>query len=413
MNKLRKYLPKVNLSILMVLAFVMPIHLRFIPVLIVLFVLLTIVDGFINKTFLFSQKKMVITGLLFFLIHIASVFYSDNKTLAWFDIEVKLSLFIFPIVFLFKNPLLLKRKNWVLNSFVLGSIVSSIAMLIIAFFRFDGTNSQVFYYTSFSLFHPSYMAMYFVFSILIIIQIMDKDLKKLNHRIIGYLSILFLLILISFLQSKAGILSSIAISLYYLVYSFLRFRTLVMRISFFILAVSVSLVFAQKTNRLQAMAQSVEKISEQGQTTGSTGIRYSMWKVAVEAIGEHWLFGVGSGDIKPILFQKYKVQKLEDAIKNNYNIHNQYLETFLGQGLIGIFLLLYLLYLGIREAFRKKKLLWSGFIILIALNMGPESMLNTQMGVVFIAFFYYFLFTINPPESVPIKKLDKLSSTID
>ena len=409
MSKLAQYLPKINLSILMVLVFVMPIHLRFIPVLIALFGILNIVDGFVNKTFSFSHKKIIITGLLFFFIHLISVFYSDNKAVAWFDIEIKLSLLVFPIIFLFKNSFIIERKRWVLISFVLGTIVSSIIMLLFAYYRFDGVNSHVFYYAELSLFHPSYMAMYFIFSILIIIRIMDKDLSKLNHRLIAYSIILFLLILISLLQSKAGILSIIAISFYYIVFAFIRSKALMLRISFFVLAVSVSLIFVQKNNRLQTMANAVEKISDEGRTSGSTGIRFSMWKVTIQEIPKYWIFGVGSGDIKEVLFKRYEEEGLTEAIEGNYNVHNQYLETFFGQGIIGISLLLLLLFFGIQEALKKKELILSGYIILITLSMGPESMLNSQMGVVFISFFYYFLFVFDIPNDEKnsiYKKLD-------
>jgi len=399
MNKLAKYLPKVNLSILMVMVFVMPIHLRFIPVLITLFGILNIVDGFINKTFSLNHKKIMIAGLLFFFIHLISVFYSDNKPIAWFDIEVKLSLLIFPLIFLFKSPLIFHRKKWVLLSFVAGTVTSAIIMLVFAYYRFDGANSNVFYYTELSLFHPSYMAMYFIFSILIIIRIMDKSLKRLNHRIMGYLIILFLLILISLLQSKAGILSMIVISFYYMVFAFIRSKPLMLRISFFALAVSISLVFVQKNSRLETMANAVEKISDNGRTSGSTGIRFSMWKVTIHEIPKYWMFGVGCGDIKDVLFKKYEEEGLTEAIEGNYNVHNQYLETFFGQGIIGISLLLILLFFGIQEALKKKELILSGFIILITLSMGPESMLNSQMGVVFIAFFYYFLFVFDLPNN--------------
>ena len=388
----------------MVLAFAMPIHLKFIPILIGVFVFLTLIDGIVNKTFSFNHKGIVITGLSFFLMHLLSVTYSENKDAAWFDMEVKFSLLIFPLLFLFKNPFLLKMKKWVLISFVFGSVVSSIIMLILAFSRFDGLNSYVFYYSELGLFHPSYMSMYFIFAILIIVNIMDNNLKKLSHRIIAYILILFLLVLISQLQSKAGVLSTIVISFYYLIFSFIGSKPLVMRISFFILAISVSLIFVQKNSRLTAMAESVEKISEEGKSNSSTGVRYSMWKITANALEDHWLIGVGAGDIKPVLFEKYEEAHLTKPIRNNYNVHNQYLETFIGQGIIGISLLLLLLLIGIREALKRKKLLLSGFILLIGLSMAPESMLNNQMGVVFIAFFYYFLFSFETdknPKSIP------------
>ena len=401
--KLKKYIPKISLSILLVMAFVMPIHIRSIPFLITLFVALNLVDGYINKTFVFAHKRMVIAGILFYLVHLISVFYSDDKDAAWFDMEVKFSLLLFPLIFLFKSPLIIEKKKWVLISFALGTIVSAFIMLIFAYFRFDGQNTQVFYYTKLSLFHPSYLSMYFIFAILIVIKIMVENLKMLNHRIIAYLIILFLLILISQLQSKAGILSIIFISFYYLIFAFIRSNVLQLRISFFVLAVSLSLVFVQKESRFKEMTHSMEKISEGYQTTGSTGTRYSIWKVAIQEIKGHWLIGVGAGDIKSALVEGYNKDDSNISVNSNLNVHCQYLETLLGQGIIGLSILLYLLFLGVQYSIKRKELFLSGFILLIILSMGPESMLNKQAGVVFVTFFYYFLFTVDIPNSSSIK----------
>jgi len=393
MNSIKKYLPKITLSILMVMAFAMPIHLRIMPILIILFVVFNLIDGIINRTFVFNNKKFVILGILFYLVHIISVSYSKYRGAAWFDMEVKLSLIVFPLKFLFKNPLIINRKKWVLYSFVVGSIVSSIIMLLFAYSRFDGRNSYVFYYAELGLFHPSYMSMYFIFAILIIIRMIDKDIKELSTRVIAYITIVFLLVLIFQLQSKAGILSIIFISIYYLVFAFIRSNPILLRTSFLVLAVSLSLIFIQKESRLQSMAKSVKTIKKEGHTSGSTGVRYSMWVITSQDLKNHWLTGVGAGDIKPELFKIYQEKGLTEAIKGNFNIHNQYLETFYGPGIAGISLLLLLLFMGLREALKRKELILSGFIILITLSFGPESMLNSQMGVDFFSFFYYFLFS--------------------
>ncbi|MCK5775782.1 MAG: O-antigen ligase family protein, partial [Bacteroidales bacterium] len=242
---------------------------------------------------------------------------------------------------------------------------------------------------------------YFIFAILIIIRLIEQDIKKLSGRIIAYITIIFLLILIFQLQSKAGILSIIIISIYYLAFAFIRSKPIVLRASFLVLAVSLSLTYIQKESRLQSMTTSLETIQKEGQSSGSTGIRYSMWTITAQDLKNHWLTGVGAGDIKPELFIIYKEKGLTEAIKGNFNIHNQYLETFYGQGIIGISLLLLLLFMGLRESLKRKELLLSGFVILIALSFGPESMLNSQMGVVFFSFFYYFLFSFTAEPKKP------------
>ena len=377
----------------MLMVFLMPLLNRLVPILIALLSLLILWDGYLNKTFTFSHKNIVVSGVLFYLFHLISVGYSDYKEVAWFDMGVKFSLLLFPLLFLFKNPELIQKRNRVLWAFVAGSLLSSLIMLANAFWRFDGQDLSVFYYIQLSLFHPSYMAMYFIFCILILIDFIGQKESAKKHKIWSYLAVLFLVFIIFLLQSKAGILSLVLIALYYTVFALIKKRFSIVKISILVLVVSIGFISLQRNSRLQTMTQSIEKISEEGQAKSSTGIRYDMWKVTLRAISENWLFGVGSGDIKPVLFRKYEVQKLEDAINNNYNVHNQYLETFLGQGIFGIGLLLLLLLFGLLEAIKRNSLFLSGFVLLIALSLLPESMLNQQAGVIFIAFFYYFLFT--------------------
>ncbi len=393
MNKLRTYLPKMILSTFMLMVFLMPLLNRFVPILIAVLSLLILWDGFLNKNFSFSYKKIVVTAVLFYVFHLISVLYSDYKEVALFDMGVKFSLVLFPLIFLFKNQYVIQKKNWVLWAFVTGSLVSSLLMLSYAFWRFDGQDTSVFYYVSLSLFHPSYMAMYFIFSILILIDFIGRKESTKKQKLWSYLLVLFLVVIIFLLQSKAGILSLVLIVLYYSVFALIKKRFSVVKISILVLVVSIGFISLQRNSRLQTMTQSIEKISEEGQAKSSTGIRYDMWKVTLRAISENWLFGVGAGDIKPVLFKKYEVQKLEDAINNNYNVHNQYLETFLGQGIFGLGLLLLLLLFGLLEAIKRNSLFLSGFVLLLALSLLPESMLNQQAGVIFMAFFYYFLFT--------------------
>lgn len=380
----------------MLFTFLMPITQKPLGLLIGLFALFTIIDGFVNKTFVFNRKEIFITGTLFFIIHLISVFYSDNQSRAWFDIEVKLSFILFPILFLFKNPFVINHKKWVLLSFVFGSILSSIIMLIKASQNYSELGSAAFYYINIALFHPSYMAMYFIFSIGILINYMvaKKDLNK--SQILPALGILFLLRMIFLLQSKAGILSIIVIATFLLIISLIRVRSMLLKIALSILVISLTLIMVQKSSRLQNMMNSVEEISEKGKSEDkTTGIRFSIWEIAIDEIQNSWITGVGAGDIKPVLFKDYKEEQLEGALKKSLNVHNQYLETFLGQGIIGILSLSYLLFLGFQEAKKRKEILISIFILLITLSMGPESMLNNQAGTIFIAFFYYFLILFN------------------
>lgn len=374
------------------MAFIMPVFVRVIPIFIMLFALFNIIDGLVNKTFRFQYPLIFWVGILFYMIHVVSVFYSKDFDAAWFDISVKLSFLVFPLAFLFQNPKVLAQKKKVLMSFVFGSLLSSVIMLVLAFLKYEELGSAAFYYVELALFHPSYMAMYFVFSIIILVDFIEKSSKSVLENWPSLIAILFLLFMISLLQSKAGIISGILIALFYMLVSIWKKRKKLMIIGVLVLIISSGFIFIQQNNRLLSMVDSVEKASEDQKTDDSTGLRISIWKITLHELKDYWLTGVGSGDIKPVLKKKYEETGLNKAFVQNLNVHNQYLETFLGQGIFGLMLLLTFLILGLLEAFRKQDVLSAAFIVLIAFSLLPESMFNSQMGVIFISFFYYFLF---------------------
>ncbi|OYT14968.1 MAG: hypothetical protein B7C24_15575, partial [Bacteroidetes bacterium 4572_77] len=385
-----KFLPKAILASFMILVFFMPVFYRITPILIGVLAVFILIDAFYHATFDFTPKNIILLGVSFFGIHLLSVFYSDFKEVAWEDVGIKFSLLLFPLLFMFKNPSVIKQKAKVLWAFVAGVLMAGIMMLARAFWVFDGQDISVFFYTKLSLFHPSYMAMYFVFSILILIDFVSAKKRRKPQLIGSMLAFSFLLVFVMLLQSKGAMLSLLVILVFYILYALWRKNKSIFLWSISLLLVFISLIYFQPNSRIKTMNESIEKmVEEDAHITTSTGVRYEMWRVCLNAVSEHWAFGVGSGDIKPVLFKRYEVQKLEDAINNNYNVHNQYLETFLGQGIIGIGLLLALLVLAFRQALMRKSLLLSGFVLLISVSIMPESMLNRQIGVVFIAFFFY------------------------
>lgn len=404
-QKLKLYLPQFNLLTLMLIGFLIPIYIKVVPLLIVLFFCFNLIDGIINNTFVLKDKRIFITAILFFLAHLISTIYSKNQNSAWFDIEIKLSLFVFPVIFLFKNNLLIKKKKNVLFSFVFGSIISSFIMLYGAFVNFNEFGFKAFEYSKLSeiiSFHPSYISMYLIFSIFIIIKYLILKKLNLKQKILPLLSIIFLVIIIFLLQSKAGLLAIIFISFYLLIVSLIKLRSLILKLSVTIIVMLLTLIFVQKSSRLEAMYDSVKDISSNNEDVTSTGIRYEIWKLTIAKIKENPILGVGAGDIKEELFKEYKKKNFTSALDKNLNVHNQFLETFLGQGIIGFSLLLALFYFGFREAHRRRNWLLTVFLMLTFLSFGPESMLNTQSGVIFFAFFYFFLFQFTSEEDIVV-----------
>ena len=83
-------------------------------------------------------------------------------------------------------------------------------------------------------------------------------------------------------------------------------------------------------------------------------------------------------------------------VKQSYNYHNQYLQSFAAIGLFGGILLLILLVTPGIQFLIKKKYLEFVFLFIVGSCFLTESMLERQAGVAFISFFYTLLIILNP-----------------
>ena len=83
------------------------------------------------------------------------------------------------------------------------------------------------------------------------------------------------------------------------------------------------------------------------------------------------------------------------ALKKKLNAHNQFLQTFIGTGIIGFLLLLSITLGAIIKGFINKNYLLILFSLLMILNFLVESMLQAQAGFIFFVFFFCILIRYN------------------
>ena len=397
---MKDLLPKISFNILMLLVASIPTFRSLSPILIVLFAVVSITHGIENKAFEISNKKVFFAGIAFFLIHLISVIYSEQKGVAWFDIEVKLSLLVFPLLFSIKNNFILKNSKYIFITFSAVTIIANIYLLSTSVYNteiadvWNMNRNETWNFSSSNLsqyIHPSYLSMYnlFVLAYLIIQLIEGKERKRFFLIIPSF----FLLIEIFLLQSKAGFMALAAVLLYVTFLLYLRIKNNLLKIALPFIILAVSGYAISQNYRMQIMFKSLVEIVKTGDSkSSSTGARFEIWKATLNVVGRNPLLGVGAGDIKPEMYKEYDKIKTnsEEVEENHYNVHNQFRETMLGQGLIGFGLLIFLLFAALHQAFKNKEHLLAIFVFIIILNFFPESMLNQQAGVVFFAFFYYF-----------------------
>lgn len=359
-----------------------------------------------------GKKKWVKTGLWamvsFYVFHITGLIHTTNFDYAFLDLGMKASFILMPLIWLGARKFTSRQVDLVMSAFTIGTLTVAIYSVVRAFIQYSETNdSGAFFYTDFATMHPSYLSMYALFAFsFIVLSLAGKRLffglsKKWAYGII----ILFFLIYINLLASKAGVLLT-PVAIVILSVFIGRFRESVKK--GFIYAACllgifvVSLFFSPQTvDRLKTMvavtAETAENDNHQASEENheddkeSTAARITTWTASLRVIEDHWLIGTGTGDVKIALAEKYTDMGQHELAEDQLNSHNQYFQSWGALGLPGILALLSVLIAGVAEGLRKRKNLLILLTFIVAANMFVESLLEVQGGIVFFAFFYGLL----------------------
>jgi hypothetical protein len=148
--------------------------------------------------------------------------------------------------------------------------------------------------------------------------------------------------------------------------------------------------------RLYQAFWEVEDYQNGGDINGhSITQRLEFWRAAIAIIEQHWLFGVGTGNVRIAFAKQYDA--MHSTLKSDFRLrsHNQYLEIAVGFGIMGIAWLLFsVVYPGIKTR-KFYTYAYLVFWIIFMLSMFSEDTLETQAGATFYAFFNsFFLFLV-------------------
>ncbi len=393
------------------LAFVIPMYDKLVPPVILIIGLTWILEFSFNEKVQrireSRKRKNILAFGVLYLLYVIGTSYSDvlhGQEGAWFDLEVKMSLLIFPLLFATIDFSKLKddfAEN-ILDAFVGGSLINLIFLLSHAIYRFYflGEPSTVFFYTGLTVFfHPSYIAMFYALSIgILVIRLLSSTGGTKFQRYLTLFLIFVFQIFIVLLSSKSGILGMgvvyIIITLYLIIKKSFGIPILFL-VPLFLLATFVItlFMFPQSYGRFVTVKSSLEQEKTLPVNTHeSSAARVLVWKSALEIIKKNPLFGVGTGDVKQELMRVYKEKGIEMAMEEHLNAHNQYIQTTIAIGFIGLLILLAYFVLPSIYAFKNDNLLYLIFLALVGFHFLFESMLERQAGVVFYAFINSFLF---------------------
>jgi len=352
----------------------------------------------------------------FYLLYVIGLTYSTNLDFAGKDILLKVPFLLFPVLIFTANPSIWKPKmaQNLLFTFTLGSLFALIASLTNSFLHCGETLSiDYFLYGRASLFfHPSYASMYYCFSFIIILYFLINKQLHSWKKIIAWLMFLLFPMEIVLLNSRTGLLAFVIIMLFFAFYVFifnwkksLRFIAYmsvllcVLVTAFYLMPAGTNRLFASINNLFHKEAKALNDAENSGidqknkdAMFGRVDVaRTQVWESAVEVIQDHPVLGVGTGDIKEALMEKYIKHDFPTPQENNLNAHNQFLQVTVTLGFVGLAVFLALLASIFWISWKKRSILLLLFGLLCMINFWTESMFEKQIGVMFFAFFFALL----------------------
>jgi hypothetical protein len=132
----------------------------------------------------------------------------------------------------------------------------------------------------------------------------------------------------------------------------------------------------------------LDKYRKTGDPNGHSVMqRLEYWKASWLIIKEHWLFGVGTGDMNIAFASQY--DKMNSPLEKQWRLrsHNQFLSITVGFGVFGLLWFLFVLAYPFTLKRVRKDFYYFVFFIIFLLSMTNEDTIESQAGLTFYVFF--------------------------
>jgi len=394
-----------DLLLLVVIAFFPLFKMAMISISIILFITISFYLFFNNKititNFKLNRKWVFITSG-FYLWMIVAILYSSNIYEGFESLQSSVAILIFPIVIFLFIDRIPNRVFLIINfCFVIANIFLSLYIHYYLFSKgiYSDFKSVTFWDSpvrdslaeiSFKELHPTYISLWFLYSVLYMLDFLVGKFRELNKQIIflviiGQIILLFTTILLSTRMTLIAFIVAI------IVYSFYKIKNKLTKFLIILVILITTIISVFNVSYLRARLIDEFKVTKLeppvDQTHNSINIRVGIYHCSFKVLKPNWLIGVGAGNVQKELNICYNKFNTDVYQKTNYNTHNQYLHIFIASGIIGLVLFLFLFYYQIKLALLNKDYLYLAFTILLFISFLSENILVRINGVIFFALF--------------------------
>ena len=387
---------------------IMAVYVYWLPPVMILWVLFWIIEnksGF-HKESLWKNKAAILFLLfiVFFFWQVSGLLLTESLDTGVERLFKRLPFLLFPMVLFYPSGRILKNIDMILRLFAIftflyilycfgnalhHSLINQDRKWLFRPHPLDYDYENFFYGARFSgPIHPSYLSMYIITAVLILFESFDNA-DKYFKKGLSAVMIFTLIIAIYLLSARAGILAAIIILPVYFLFKFNKRLPKIVVLLIIVALVAGFVVIARKNDRVNS---SIEQISNQKfNEILKDDPRLLIWQSAFGVIKRNIILGVGPGDATVKLKEEFISRGYIDGYYSNLNAHNQFLEIWLENGLIGLIIFLAILVYMLHVAIRQKNILLGLFVVSIIIFFLFETMMNRQAGVSFFSLFSFLL----------------------
>ncbi len=408
-NVISFYQWKLSLGVLYLFALTLPFSLKFSNILLVTSAALLIFrKGYLHDLRKNSRNSILLSLTALFVIYAISILWSSNKSYGGFILEKHLSLLLVPLAVIPALSCIRPHIRHILSCFVTG-VLLSFSWLFYQYFTTYNTTTDLSYFfretaVQYVQLHPSYLAMYTVFAFAIIAFKLSLTGSGFSKALL-FITLLILFVLILMTGARMPLLALLIITFAMATGVLLKVRYGWLFSLGLLTLIGFVGYFSLRTPLLKSRISEISNTAFKPPVDihfNSVNLRIAQLLCSKEIISQHWLTGVGAGDAQESLNNCYQQHSWSPALyERSYNAHNQYLQTWLSSGIVGLLVLLFILLAPLWQGTNRLHMI---LIVLFAICCLTESMLEKNKGIVFFVFFTTLLSQTFPFSDNPEKE---------
>ena len=402
-----------------------------------------------NPTIPRPAKTCLFLMMLYFIIYAVSISYSNNPTEAFSTIQTMLPMLICPIIFLSSDMSYIKTKHLRLITFLLAATLTIRFFFVLPrhgilslsdnftrqFYIFvlsciargshllfndtifepvvDGLTTSALYASSHSFpknhnllldpLHHNYLSLYILTAIALLYTDLTHHWKLSNyHRTRWFViaDIILLSVYIILIKSRSGLVALSILSVICLLH--LGWWKKKKKIAYIVIACTIAVAGATYLVAPK-MYKHVTSTAKNLVREGEGDVRQKLWRCGLYTFKERPILGYGCDGYWIALNENYHKYDCPSGFQGKLSTHNQYLETAMSVGLIGLVVMLCMMVAPAILSFRRprRNLSMLLFTIVYAICIFFEATFERQMGLLFIPWWYCLLLVrpLPPPAS--------------